>query len=150
MWDLPQQFIPAEDDFGLYQLHPGPVNESIHQLGNLGSELHPIRPPGSPISCLPNALKSMGIGQQPLQLIPSFLPHVFIQELPYVEDSQRRQADGGLGHLPHPSPGSYDDESPTKATPPMKKTPGRNPNTSQILSLPDMDWKDLKEEQKIQ
>ena len=37
-----------------------------------------------------------------------------------------------------------DDEIPTKATPPMKKTPGSNPNTSQMLSLPDLDSKDSK------
>ena len=32
----------------------------------------------------------------------------------------------------------------------MKKTPGSNPNTSQMLSLPNLDSKDLKEEWKIQ
>ena len=43
-----------------------------------------------------------------------------------------------------------DDEILTKATPPTKKTPGSNPNTSQMLSLPDLDSKDSEEEQKIQ
>ena len=42
------------------------------------------------------------------------------------------------------------DETLTKATLPMKKTPGSNPNTSQMLSLPNLDSKDLKEEWKIQ
>ena len=32
----------------------------------------------------------------------------------------------------------------------MKKTPGNNPNTSQMLSLPDLDSKDSEEEWKIQ
>ena len=43
-----------------------------------------------------------------------------------------------------------DDETPTKATLPTKETPGSIPNTSQTLSLPDLDSKDLKEEWKIQ
>ena len=43
-----------------------------------------------------------------------------------------------------------DDETLTKASPSMKKTPGSNPNTSQTLSLPNLDSKDLEEEWKIQ
>ena len=43
-----------------------------------------------------------------------------------------------------------DDETLTKATPPVKKTSGSNPNTSQMLSLPDLDSKDLEEQQKTQ
>ena len=43
-----------------------------------------------------------------------------------------------------------DDETLTKATPSAKKIPGSNPNTSQMLSLPNLDSKDLKEEWKIQ
>ena len=42
------------------------------------------------------------------------------------------------------------DETPTKATPLLKKTSGNNPNTFQMLSLPDLDSKDLEEEWKIQ
>ena len=37
-----------------------------------------------------------------------------------------------------------DDEILTKATQPVKKAPGSNPNTSQMLSLPDLDGKDSK------
>ena len=40
-------------------------------------------------------------------------------------------------------------KTPTKATPPARKTSGSNPNTSQILSLPDLDSKDPKEEWKF-
>ena len=72
-----------------------------------GSDLHPVRPPGPPVSCLSYVLESKGIGQEPLLLVPSFLLHILIQELPYVEDSQGRRADGGLGYLPHPSQGSH-------------------------------------------
>ena len=43
-----------------------------------------------------------------------------------------------------------DDETPTKATLPAKKTSGSNTNTSQTLSLPDLDSKNLEEEWKIQ
>ena len=43
-----------------------------------------------------------------------------------------------------------DDETLTKATPSTKKTPESNPNTSQMLSLPDLDSKDLMEKWKIQ
>ena len=88
-WDLLQQFIPEEDDFGLHQLHLGPINESIDQLGNLGSEPHPVRPPGPPIGCLSNALESPDIGQEPLLLVPFFLLHVLVQELPYIEEGRQ-------------------------------------------------------------
>ena len=43
-----------------------------------------------------------------------------------------------------------DDETLTKATLPAKKTSGSNPNTSQMLLLPNLDSKDLEEEWKIQ
>ena len=43
-----------------------------------------------------------------------------------------------------------DDDTLTKATQPVKKTSGSNPNTFQMLSLPDLDSKDLKEEWKTQ
>ena len=89
------------------QLCPGPISESTDQLGNLGSEPHPIRPPGPPIGCLSHMLKSVGIGEEALLLVPSFLLCILIQELPYVEGSWGRRADGGLGHLPRPSPGGH-------------------------------------------
>ena len=72
------------------------------------SEPHPIRPPGPPIGCLSQMLESAGIGQEPLLWVPSFLLHVLIQELPYDKDSRGRWADGGLGHLLHPSPGGHE------------------------------------------
>ena len=43
-----------------------------------------------------------------------------------------------------------DDETLTKATLPVKKPSGSNPNISQMLSLPDLDSTDLEEEWKIQ
>ena len=43
-----------------------------------------------------------------------------------------------------------DGEIPTRVATPMKKTKGGNPNSSQMLSLPDLNSKDTEEEQKIQ
>ena len=51
------------------------------------------------------------------------------------------------GDSSSPSPSDHA-ESPPEASPPVKKAPEVNLNTSQMLSLPDLDSKDLEEEQK--
>ena len=56
--------------------------------------------------------------------------------------------ESGAEHISSSS--ESNDEIPTKAAPSMKKTPGSNPNTSQMLSLPDLDSKDFEKEWKIQ
>ena len=64
----------------------------------------------------------------------------------YESDSETEESDSESSS----SSSESNDETLTKATLPVKKTSGSNPNISQMLSLPDLDRKDLKEERKIQ
>ena len=63
-------------------------------------------------------------------------------------DSEAEESDTGGSDSPSKSDHTG---SPPKASPPVKKkAPKANLNTSQMLSLPDLDSKDLEEEQKAQ
>ena len=66
-----------------------------------------------------------------------------------VKESNSK-AEGSDAESTGPSSSKTDEEILTRVATPTKETKGGNPNSSQMLSLPDLSSKDTKEEQKVQ